>query len=101
MEFWVWIGTPGPVEFWIWMILLSFVTGLVSRPAWTIVLWPAASIGIGVFLTVAAPDRDSPSSWLIVFTGLAALCTGSWLLGRGVATVARRLRGNERANARG
>lgn len=81
---------------WYVVVLLSLCTGLLRRSWWTILGWPAISMGLGVYASVdESPNYDMPGLGYYVGGFVAVVCIIGWLLGRGAATLAHR--GNRKA----
>lgn len=76
--------------FWLVIIGLSFCTGLLRVPLWTILVWPAVSLGVGVWAVATEPANYDAPGFGYYFGGFfAVLCLAAWLLGRGLATLVR------------
>jgi hypothetical protein len=74
---------------WFVFVLLSFATGL-RAAGWTILIWPAASIGLGVrAVATEQPEYDMHGFGYLVGGIAAAACAIAWLIGRALATFAR------------
>jgi peptidoglycan/LPS O-acetylase OafA/YrhL len=79
----------------IWFLLLGLglVLGLLRRPWWTVVVSPAASLGVGALSVANEPSNyDMPGFGYVVGGVLAVFAVATWLLGRGLAELAHRLR---------
>jgi hypothetical protein len=73
---------------WYGLIFLSLCTGLLRPPWWTMFVWPAASMGVGVSAVMTEePNYDMHGFGYFVGGVAAVLCLVAWLLGRGVAAV--------------
>ena len=71
---------------WLVFVALSFLTGLLPLSRWSILVWPAASVGLGIYALVAEPPNyDMHGFGFFVGLFAAVLCLAGWLLGRGVA----------------
>jgi hypothetical protein len=70
---------------WLLFIALSFGTGLLRLPWWSMLLWPAASIALGVYAVLQeSPNYDMHGFGYAVGGLVALICVAAWLLGRAV-----------------
>jgi hypothetical protein len=75
---------------WFFLVGLSFATGLLRLPWWTVLVWPAVSFGLGAYLVAdEPPNYDMPGFGYYVGGSVAVVCVAAWLLGRGLAALAR------------
>ena len=75
---------------WFALVALGFLAGLLRLPRWASVVPPAASVGVGIYAVVHEPANYDMHGFGYAVGGLVALaCMAAWLLGRGLATVAR------------
>jgi hypothetical protein len=76
---------------WLVFVFLSFCTGLLRPPWWTLFAWPAVSVGFGVYdVGNEPPNYDMPGFGYYVGGFVAVLCVVAWLLGRGLVALAQR-----------
>ena len=74
---------------WLLFIVLSFATGLLRLPRWTILAWPATSVGLGVYAVATEPTHyDMHGFGDFVGAIIAAVCVIAWLLGRAASALA-------------
>ena len=79
---------------WGLFIVLSFATGLLRLPRWTILAWPATSVGLGVYAVATEPTHyDQHGIGYFVGAIIAAVCVIAWLLGRAASALALRRSG--------
>ena len=75
---------------WLVFVGLSFATGTVRLPWWTLLVWPTASLGLGVYLVAdEPPDYDMHGFGYYVGGFVGLVCVAAWLLGRGLAALVR------------
>jgi hypothetical protein len=73
--------------------ILNFSMGLSRLPWWTAGLWPAVSIGLGIYATAnEPPEYDMPGLGLYFGLFVAVFCAAAWLLGRGLRVLGRHRR---------
>jgi hypothetical protein len=90
------------VVIWFGLVFVSLCTGLVRPPWWTVLAWPAASVGLGVASVAAErPEYDVHGFGYLVGAVVAVLCVVAWCAGRGVAAVARHRRSNAKPRRSG
>jgi hypothetical protein len=79
--------------FWLLLVGLGFVMGLLRLPWWTVAVSPAVSLGVGA-LSVAdePPSYDMPGFGYYLGVAGAVLAVFAWLLGRGLAELGYRWR---------
>jgi uncharacterized membrane protein len=80
---------------WSLFVALSFLSGVVFAPRWTVVVWPAAAISAGATAVLTSQPRyDVHGFGYFVGVAVALLCVAAWLLARLVRAAA--LRGMHR-----
>lgn len=80
---------------WLLFIALSFGTGLLRLPWWSMFLWPAASIGVGVYAVLEeSPSYDMHGFGYVIGGLVAVVCVAAWLLGRALIALLTRRSGH-------
>jgi len=60
---------------WLVFIPLCFGTGLLRLPRWSVAIWPAASIGLGIYIdAIEALPTDQPGFGYFLGVAIAAVC---------------------------
>jgi hypothetical protein len=67
--------------------VLSLATGLLAPWRWTVVVWPAVAIAVGL-LYRDPPNYDMPGFARTFGVVIAAVALVAWLLGRGIRVFA-------------
>jgi hypothetical protein len=87
---------------WFGLGFVSLCTGLLRPPWWTVLVWPAASVGLGIAsVATERPEYDMHGFGYLVGAVAAILCVLAWCAGRGAAAVASRRRSNAKPRRSG
>jgi len=74
------------LSLWLLFVVLSFLTGWLVRPWWSILVWPAGCIVVAAWLTSDEPPNYDMHGISYVMGGfVAALSVLAWLAGRVLA----------------
>jgi hypothetical protein len=71
---------------WWLLLVMSICTGVLRVPRWTVLVWPVASVALGIYLVADEPANYDMHGFGYGLGGfVAVLCVVAWLVGRGLA----------------